>query len=228
MNFETWEPVYDAIRAEFGYERRADERARDRLGAHVRQFDVDRIHATDATVAIVGGAADRSLETARVDDADVVFAASQAATALRDAQISVDCMITDLDKVPEHAVGLTNRGTPVVVHAHGDNIPEIDEWVPQMDTEHVLATTQVRPRGPVRNFGGFTDGDRAAFLADHLGASALTFPGWDFADPNVSAIKRRKLTWAARLLRWLERRRDEEFPILDGRRETIDLSMVPD
>ncbi|CDK38752.1 hypothetical protein BN903_46 [Halorubrum sp. AJ67] len=35
-------------------------------------------------------------------------------------------------------------------------------------------------------------------------------------------MKARKLDWAARLLRWLERRRGERFAVLDGRREAAD------
>ena len=61
----------------------------------------------------------------------------------------------------------------------------------------------------VHNFGGFTDGDRAAFTADHFGAAELRFVGWDFEDPDVSPEKREKLQWAERLLHWLEGRRDE-------------------
>jgi uncharacterized Rossmann fold enzyme len=131
-------------------------------------------------------------------------------------------MVTDLDKAPGVARDLTHAGTPVAVHAHGDNRGAIRGWVPGMATDRVLATTQVEPRGPVVNVGGFTDGDRAAFLADFLGAGALTFPGWDFDDPGVGAEKRRKLRWAERLLAWLERHRGERFGVLDGRRDGIE------
>jgi uncharacterized Rossmann fold enzyme len=117
---------------------------------------------------------------------------------------------------------------PVAVHAHGDNQAALAEHVPNCTREQVLATTQAAPVGPVRNFGGFTDGDRAAFLADHLGASDLVFLGWDFDDPSVGADKRRKLCWAERLLYWLERRRGERFDVLDGRRAAIDTSAIPE
>ena len=62
----------------------------------------------------------------------------------------------------------------------------------------------------------------AAFLADRCGAARLVFPGWDLDDPAVDGQKARKLDWAERLLRLLERRRGERFPVLDGRRESID------
>ena len=91
----------------------------------------------------------------------------------------------------------------------------------------MIPTTQAAPADGVRNFGGFTDGDRAAFFADAVGAAELVFPGWAFDDPTVSAEKRHKLGWAERLLYWLERRRDERFGVLDGRRDAIDTTPLP-
>lgn len=221
MKFEDWEPIYEAIRADFGYDRAADERARDELAALAEPFDFDRLDATGETVAVAGAAPALLDELDRVRAADAVFAASNAADVLLRRDLGVDCMVTDLDKAPGVARDLTHAGTPVAVHAHGDNRGAIRGWVPEMATDQVLATTQVEPSGPVVNVGGFTDGDRAAFLADHLGAARLSFPGWDFDDPGVGAEKRRKLRWAARLLAWLERRRGEQFPVLDGRRDAL-------
>ena len=131
-------------------------------------------------------------------------------------------MVTDLDKSPDTARKLTHEGIPVAVHAHGDNVPAVEEWVPQFDSDHVLPTTQAEPRDPVRNYGGFTDGDRAAFLVDAFDAAELVFPGWDFDDTTLTATKRKKLHWAERLLHWLERRRDDRFSVLDERRDGIE------
>ena len=229
MEFATWDPVYEAILADFGFDRAADERARDVLADLTEPFDHDRLAALDgATVAVVGAGPSLSAEVDRASDADVVVAASTAADVLLDAGVAVDLMVTDLDKNPGTARELTEEGVPVAAHAHGDNLSAVREHVPTFDADHVLATTQAAPRGPVENFGGFTDGDRSAFLADHFGASELDFPGWDFDDPGVDAVKARKLEWAERLLRWLERRRGERFAVLDGRRETVDESAVPD
>lgn len=232
MDFQTWEPVYEGILGDFGFERAADERARDVFVGMLRAegagtFDATTLDFAGQTVAVAGAAPtlDDDLDIAR--EADAVVAASTAARTLRAADIGVDCMVTDLDGSPETAIRLTTYGTPVAIHAHGDNTREIQEYVPQCQLSVVLPTTQAAPAPPVRNFGGFTDGDRAAFLADHLGASGLVFPGWDFDDPAVTPMKRRKLRWAERLLYWLERRRDDQFAVLDGRREMIDTSSLP-
>jgi uncharacterized Rossmann fold enzyme len=231
MHFEAWEPVYESILADFGFDRAADERVRDVLAGFAEPFDLARLDVTGETVVIAG--AGPSLETdldSLSDDVlsdGAVFAASTAADHLGEAGIEIDCMVTDLDKNPETVRSLTGRGTPVAVHAHGDNEPLVHEVVPTLDRENVLATTQAAPAEPVENVGGFTDGDRAAFLADHCGARRLQFVGWDFDDDSVDATKHHKLVWAERLLYWLERQRDERFPVLDGRRDGIDTSPLP-
>lgn len=222
MNFAEWEPVYEAILSDFGFGREADERARDVLATFATSFDRTRFaRVSGSTVAIAGAGPSLEDDVARAADADVVFAASTAADVLLDADVTVDLMVTDLDKNPETAVTLTHEGVPVAAHAHGDNIPAVREWVPQFATDHVLATTQAAPVDAVVNYGGFTDGDRAAFLADEFGADELVFVGWDFDDPQVDAMKAKKLQWAERLLRWLEERRGETFSVLDGRRDAI-------
>jgi uncharacterized Rossmann fold enzyme len=226
MNFPEWEPVYEDILADFGFGRAADERARDILadllsGGPV--WTLDRFDVAGSTVAIAGAGSNLEREAETAADADRVFAASTAADRLSETGVQVDCMVTDLDKNPETVRALTQDGVPVAVHAHGDNIPAVRTHLPTVARERVLPTTQAAPVAPVVNPGGFTDGDRAAFLADHLGAGSLTFLGWDFDDTSVTPMKRRKLGWAERLLAWLEQRRGDRFDILDGRRERITL-----
>ena len=224
MEFTEWEPIYETILDDFGYDRRADERARETLASMTSPIPSDRFEAVDgATVAVVGAGPSlenpRALEPAR--EADVVFAASTAADVCLERGVSVDCMVTDLDKNPETARRLTYEGVPVAIHAHGDNVAQLEAVVPACDRSFVVPTTQARPQRPVINPGGFTDGDRAAFLADHFGAERLRFAGWDFDDDTVDPEKARKLEWAGRLLYWLERRRGEQFCVLDGQREDI-------
>lgn len=226
MNFCEWEPVYTEILREFGYSRVADERARDRLLALTTSHCLGDF-SNEVSVGIAGGAASLSQELSRLHGVDVTIAVSNAAAVLRDEGITFELMVTDLDKVPETARELTWEGTDVVVHGHGDNISALEKWVPEFNAKYVHATTQAEPTQHVRNYGGFTDGDRAAFLADELGAAQIEFVGWDFDDESLSAEKRKKLEWAERLIRWLEIRRDESFGILDGRRDAIDLGQIP-
>jgi len=224
LAFPEWEPIYEAILADFGFERAADERARDVAADFATSFDDNRLAVLDgARVAVVGAAPSLAAELLDFDrtSVDAVVAASTAVDVLADAGIGVDLMVTDLDKNASTARELTRAGTPVAAHAHGDNIPAVREWLPQFDSTQTLVTTQAAPRDAVDNYGGFTDGDRAAFLADAFGASELRFLGWAFDDPAVDPMKARKLRWAEHLLYWLERRRDDSFGVLDGRRELL-------
>ncbi|WP_277540764.1 6-hydroxymethylpterin diphosphokinase MptE-like protein [Haloarcula laminariae] len=226
MDFQTWEPVYDGLLAAFGYPREGDEQARDRLGELVSgetTYSPADLALDGATVAVAGAGPSLEDDAHRAADADAVLAASTAVDRLRERGVTVDAMVTDLDKNPETGRALTESGTPVFVHAHGDNVPAVETHVPDYDPAFVVPTTQAAPTDRVYNFGGFTDGDRAAFTADHFGADELRFVGWDFDDPTVSPEKREKLRWAERLLYWLERRRGERFGVLDGRRDDISL-----
>ena len=231
MDYATWEPVYERILTDFGFDRATDERARDRLADLLGgrpTFDTARLDFTGQTVAIAGAGPNLEAESDTAVAADAVVAASTAVDRLADAGVAVDCMVTDLDKNPETVAELTAAGTPVAVHAHGDNGSMLEAHVPSFDASSVIPTTQAAPTDTVYNFGGFTDGDRAAFLADQQGASELRFVGWDFDDPTVDPMKHRKLVWAERLLLWLERRREDHFAVLDGRRGAIDDSPLPD
>ena len=222
MQFHEWEPIYEAILADFGYGREGDEVARDELAALAEPFDESRLDCSGEVVAIAGAGPSLEREADRAATADTVFAASVAADRLAEVGVPVDAMVTDLDKTPERAVERTKRGAVSVCHAHGDNRAAVAEWLPECEPAHVLATTQAAPAGPVVNYGGFTDGDRAAYLADAFGAAELRFVGWDFDDSSVGSEKARKLVWAERLLELLERRRGEQFAVLDGRRDGID------
>ena len=226
MEFETWEPIYERIVEDFGYDPATDRQARDRLATSVDPFDFDRFDFDGHDVAIAGGSEVLESQLDDCKSADRVIAVSNAAQVLDRADIRPDLVVTDLDKTPTTAIALSERGVPVAIHAHGDNREAIQAFLPRFETTNVLGTTQVEPTPSVVNFGGFTDGDRAAFLADHFGAGSLIFPGWDLEDETVSTVKARKLRWAARLLRWLERHRMERFEVLDGLRTELDRSPI--
>jgi uncharacterized Rossmann fold enzyme len=229
MDFEDWEPVYRSILADFGYGRDADRAARDRLAellAGEKLFDTESFNWKDRSVAIAGDGPSLATDIETVRDAPVVVGTAGASASLRARDIGVDCVVTDLDTRPALVCDMTHEGVPVVVHGHGDNLEALERYVPRMKPTAVVPTTQAAPSQRVENFGGFTDGDRAAFFADAMGAGRLVFPGWDFDDPAVGEEKRRKLRWAARLLGWLEQRRGESFRLLDGRRGEIEAALA--
>jgi uncharacterized Rossmann fold enzyme len=211
MNFENWEPFYEAILEEFGYSRDEDRRGARSLNRRLRPFDTRRLERLfDSREAVVVGNAP-SLEPREVTTTPggVTVAADAAAKRLYEAGVEVDVVVTDLDGAPSHAARLSQEGTVVAVHAHGDNVEAVGRYLPRFEDENTVGTTQTRPFGVLHNFGGFTDGDRAAFLADEFGAQSIRLAGFDFEDAHGE--KRHKLRWARRLLRVLGEDRDERL-----------------
>ena len=200
MEFDEWEPYYLEILEHFGITQEEDERAA-RILASLLKKDDCRLLSTlcrGETVTVCGNAPCLSLELDRIEGR--IFAADAASEVLRRSGIRPDAVFTDLDGATDDFLAMNSEGTIMVIHAHGDNIPLLLHWVP-LFCGPVVGTTQARPFPPLHNFGGFSDGDRAAFAADALLAERIRFVGFDLDDQDVEPMKRGKLQWARRLLR---------------------------
>jgi uncharacterized Rossmann fold enzyme len=199
MEFAAWEPYYEEILAYFGFDRAADEEAALLLASLTRQDNLLSLAALvdHNEVTVCGNAPCLKDEIGKIRG--VVFAADAAAEVLDNYGIRPDAIFTDLDGATDRFIDLNRKGTILVVHAHGDNMPLLRHWVPRFPGP-IVATTQAAPLPHVHNFGGFTDGDRAVFAADELGATQVTIIGFDLDDKNVEPLKRGKLFWARKLL----------------------------
>jgi uncharacterized Rossmann fold enzyme len=199
MRFEEWEPHYIEILDYFGFDRKSDETAADLLARILPRDDIRALEflISGKTVTICGNAPCLGSELDRIEG--VVIAADAAALVLYNAGIIPDAIFTDLDGADDPFITMNEGKTILVVHAHGDNMPLLQRWVPQFPGK-LVGTTQATPLPQIYNFGGFTDGDRAAFTADALGAARLIFIGFDLSDTSVDSMKKGKLFWARRLL----------------------------
>ncbi|MFA5415291.1 MAG: 6-hydroxymethylpterin diphosphokinase MptE-like protein [Methanoregula sp.] len=201
MNYSQWEPHYHEILDYFGFSQEADETAA-RLLASLVTHDALPALATlcaGSTVTVCGNAPCLEDDLTTLDTASVIFAADAAADVLSRYGIRPAAVFTDLDGATDLFLAMNEAGTIMVVHAHGDNLPLLRYWMPRF-TGPVVATTQGTPLPHVHNFGGFSDGDRAVFAADELGARTITILGFDLDDPDVDPVKRGKLFWARKLL----------------------------
>lgn len=127
-------------------------------------------------------------------------------------------IVTDLDGDIDSLLYSAERGSILMVHAHGDNIEKIRRHMDEIisATKLIVGTTQVEPIPPLQNFGGFTDGDRAVFVASNLEASPIILVGMDFGkvvgkrskpwltrDMSAWEDKQKKLKIAYELVSWL-------------------------
>ncbi len=106
------------------------------------------------------------------------IAADGATSALVDLGLRPDVIVTDLDGHVPDISACSRKGTIIVLHAHGDNLEAVKRWLPSL--RNVLPVTQTKPTSIVRNYGGFTDGDKCLFLASAFGATGVILVGMDF------------------------------------------------
>ncbi len=217
MRYSDWEPLYAAILRDFGFDRAKDEEAA-RIASDIlvakRGWAAEPVKAAIETrirgrQAFICGNAPclardlkaRAQELERASEASdaAVIAADGAASVLLHEGLLPDIVCTDLDGTIADIITANRLGAIAVVHAHGDNIPLLTKVLPVLN-EKLLCTTQSKPLHNVFNFGGFTDGDRCVFLALEYGARSIELLGFDFEDRSVSERKRKKLTWAKRLI----------------------------
>lgn len=215
MKFSEWKPFYTEILADFGYSREADWESAQALNRYLEPFNIKRLHEIfDGQQVVIAGDAPSLLDEWNEKHQNrVIVAADAACQRLQEHGVVPDVVCTDLDGAPEIAAQLTNKESIAVVHAHGDNEELVQEWMgdSEFDIENVVGTTQTEPFGKLHNFGGFTDGDRAAILADEFNASKIKLVGFDFTDSSVGSEKARKLEWARRLIEHLEEKRGEKL-----------------
>lgn len=138
-----------------------------------------------------------------------------------------DIVVTDFDGEVEPQLTAWHRGARLVVHGHGDNLERVEQIVPNL-LARVIGTIQTRPFGKLFNFGGFTDGDRAAFMAHELGASKIYLAGMDLGQKigrhsGDKDLERKliKLNICGELLTWLAGELGAELINLTGQGEPI-------
>ena len=208
MRFEDWQPVYEAILKDFGYDRLQDESSARLLRILMVNSDIimdDDLSESMDDRAVIFGAADSLTEEIRGKGFDgTLISAGSATAAVMKEGILPDIVVTDLDGDVEAQIEASRRGAITLIHAHGDNADAIMRYAKSF-TGRVVLTTQSRPDNLLRNYGGFTDGDRAYCMARHFGVKEIELVGFNFEHPSSKEgsdpeVKLRKLAWAEKII----------------------------
>jgi uncharacterized Rossmann fold enzyme len=212
MNFPEWEPRYKQILDDFGYIRKKDEEASNILATLLepsKTLGIQELskNIENKRVTIFGSGPTLETDLKYGDFDGVKIAADGATSAMLKHELVPDYIVTDLDGHIPDQIEANKLGSKIIVHAHGDNIEALKEWVPKFHG-NILGTTQAIPNElkGVYNFGGFTDGDRAVYLSAHFKAKLITLVAFNFKSiGNYSfkydkETKLRKLTWANLLI----------------------------
>ena len=227
MEFGLWEKYYTKILDDFGFSIEGDEESAKLLdevlsveGCLTLEELREIVSFSDKFIVFGAGPSIKEHIQLLKDEYDlrdyVLVSADGATTAMMEERLIPDVIATDLDGTIDDILLANLKGANVVIHAHADNIEKIASMTPFFT--NILGTTQSQPKGNLYNFGGFTDGDRAEFLAVALGAREMILAGMDFGTivtqysrPNLKTktavaddFKRKKLEYAEELTNWIK------------------------
>ncbi|WNY23089.1 hypothetical protein MmiHf6_03880 [Methanimicrococcus hongohii] len=234
MDYNEWEPLYRIILKRFGFSEASDLKTAEWLSTVYKgvqrsnpEFGKKEIaiaslkdKIADRNIVICGNAPTLETEfrsfSQEAKGNEIYIAADGAATVLIKNKKVPDVIVTDLDgKHPNDAIKeieAADKGALLLIHAHGDNEDKLEKYMPaflnRINENAVIPTCQCRPPEHLFNFGGFTDGDRCVFLADEFGAATVTIIGFDFEDPNVKTLKKKKLECAEQLIQIIRQKND--------------------
>ncbi|MEA4957029.1 hypothetical protein SDC9_07574 [bioreactor metagenome] len=251
MKFEEWNIWYEKILVDFGFSREEDEKTAAILNKLLSVKDsikiedlldnlkhekitIHNFHKNKSNIKkfIVFGAGPslkkdimKIKNFCNLEDSNeyILISADGATTALLEEKIVPDIIVTDLDGKIEDLILANDLGSVFVVHAHGNNFEKILKYTNSFNK--ILGTTQSEPFSNLYNFGGFTDGDRAVFLAIALNAEKIILAGMDFGKivtkysrPEIETetadadeIKQKKLQYAEKLVNWAKENNDIEI-----------------
>lgn len=224
MDYKDWKSTYEKIVSDFNYSVETDEKAADTLDKLLQEkknlFPISTLKDLINNREIMIFGAGPSLEESILKHKKKLIyklkiAADGTTTALLKNNIRPDIIVTDFDGKVSDQLKANSEGSIAIIHAHGDNINKIKKYVPKLEGK-ILGTTQINPEpyGFLHNFGGFTDGDRAVYLADHFHAKKIYLMGFDFngkigeysfAENKDKKLKLKKLKWCKYLINVLNK-----------------------
>ncbi|MCJ7636244.1 MAG: DUF115 domain-containing protein [Nitrososphaeraceae archaeon] len=238
METTEWAAWYEKIALVFGFDRNEDQRATSLLSELIRNKAVKpneiRNLLKNQYVLIFGAGPSLKKDLQKIKESNLLekfisITVDGATTAFFELMKKPpQIVITDLDGQINDQILASKLGSILVIHGHGDNIKQLLTFVPKF--RRVLGTTQVKETQNVYNFGGFTDGDRAVFLAITMSVRSIILAGMDLGDDigEYSKIivkskerKIQKLKFCKELLEWLATRTQADLYNLTETGENI-------
>jgi hypothetical protein len=209
-----WKKRYADILKEFNYSEKKDKESAILLNSILKESNVNQkiIRLVEGKTVFVIGSGPSLLTAIPVlkrYKKSIKIAADSSLEPLVKNEIMPNIIITDLDGDEDTLKKIGKTQAIFVVHAHGDNIEKL---ALAKKFKNCIGTTQSKPFSKIQNFGGFTDGDRGVFLANHYGAKKIILFGMDFGEKigkfsNTKKIDREtklmKLKKGENLLEWL-------------------------
>ena len=222
MTITGWESKYREILKDFGYSRNKDAQSAKLLNSLLQKKTLstgirDLIKNKPVFVIGAGPSLPYCIPILKKHKKITKIVADGATKAIIENGLRPDIVVTDLDGDIKSLKKAGSKNTIMVVHAHGDNSEKLHLL---KYFKNCVGTTQTKPIGKIHNFGGFTDGDRCVFLANHFQAKKIILLGMDFGTRIGKysktrvlnrTIKIKKLRRGKKLLEWLAKKSESHL-----------------
>jgi len=222
MTIVGWESKYREILKDFGYSRKKDTQSCKLLDSLLpKKIPIVKIRnlIENKPVFVIGAGPSlpSCISILKKYKKITKIVADGATKAMIENNLKPDIIVTDLDGDIKSLKKAGRTNTKMIVHAHGDNAEKI---YLVKDFKNCIGTTQTKSVGKVHNFGGFTDGDRCVFLANHFKAKKIILLGMDFGTrigkySKTRVISRttkiKKLRRGKKLLEWLAKKSESNL-----------------
>lgn len=131
-----------------------------------------------------------------------IIVADGALRACLEQDITPSIVVTDLDGYIPDILCAREKGSEIVLHAHGDNIARVFQYILEIDPNCITTTY---PSVTSSCWGGFTDGDRALMMSLSLNCNTVKMMGFDYKiigdySGDYSPRKLEKLFWAKKIV----------------------------
>ena len=219
MTISGWGEKYVRILHEFGYDKKDDIESARKLNVILKKSSTKKLKQliNKKTIFVIGAGPSllSSIPYLKKYHATKIVA-DGATQALIENKIVPEIVVTDLDGNID-ALRKAARKCIIIAHAHGNNQ---DKLHLVSEFANCFGTTESKSFGRIHNFGGFTDGDRSVFLANHFGAKKIILFGMDFGSKigkysKAKIIDRKtklkKLKHGKKLLEWLSTKTKSEL-----------------
>ena len=131
-----------------------------------------------------------------------VIVADGALRACLEQGITPSIIVTDLDGYIPDILYASEKGSEIVLHAHGDNMARVFQYILELGPNCITTTY---PSASSSCWGGFTDGDRALMMTLSLNCNTVKMVGFDYKiigaySGDYSPRKLEKLSWANKIV----------------------------
>jgi len=131
-----------------------------------------------------------------------VIVADGALRACLEQGITPSIIVTDLDGYIPDILYASEKGSEIVLHAHGDNMARVFQYILELGPNCITTTY---PSTSSSCWGGFTDGDRALMMTLSLNCNTVKMIGFDYKiigaySGDYSPRKLEKLSWANKIV----------------------------